>query len=55
MDERGHETDGAAQAGSAIAAFSVRRPVTIAMLFVSLLVMGFIAMGRIPRWFCCPA
>ncbi len=46
--ERGHENDGAAQAGSAIAAFSIRRPVTIAMVFVSLLVMGFISIGRIP-------
>jgi HAE1 family hydrophobic/amphiphilic exporter-1 len=48
MDERGHEPDGATQAGSAIAAFSIRRPVTIAMVFVSLLVMGFISIGRIP-------
>lgn len=48
MEERGHETGGAAQAGSALAAFSIRRPVTIAMLFVSLLVMGFISVGRIP-------
>lgn len=49
MDERrGQETDGAAQAGSAIAAFSIRRPVTVAMIFVSLLVMGFISIGRIP-------
>ena len=48
MDEGGRETDGATQAGSAIAAFSIRRPVTIAMVFVSLLVMGFISIGRIP-------
>ncbi|MDA0205522.1 MAG: efflux RND transporter permease subunit [Acidobacteria bacterium] len=48
MHEPGHETDGATQTGSAIAAFSIRRPVTIAMVFVSLLVMGFISIGRIP-------
>lgn len=40
--------EGAAQAGSAIAAFSIRRPVTIAMVFVSLLLLGFISIGRIP-------
>jgi HAE1 family hydrophobic/amphiphilic exporter-1 len=48
MSERGQETDGAAQAGSAIAAFSIRRPVTVAMIFLSLLVMGVISIGRIP-------
>ncbi len=48
MEKRGHGTDGAAQAGSALAAFSIRRPVTIAMVFASLLVMGFISIDRIP-------
>ena len=49
MDQRPDEhLDGAAQAGVAIAAFSIRRPVTIAMVFVSMMVLGLISLGRIP-------
>lgn len=40
--------DGAGQAGSAIAAFSIRRPVTVCMVFVCLTAMGLIAGTRIP-------
>ena len=42
------DADASAQMGSALAGFSVRRPVTISMLFVSLVVMGLIAATRIP-------
>jgi HAE1 family hydrophobic/amphiphilic exporter-1 len=51
MEEREQEIDGATRAGSAMAAFSIRRPVTVAMVFVSLLVLGFISIGRIPLVF----
>lgn len=40
--------DASAEVGSALASFSVRRPVTISMVFVSLVVMGLIASTRIP-------
>ena len=42
------QPDASAEMGSALAAFSVRRPVTIAMLFLSMVVMGLIAATRIP-------
>ncbi len=49
MEERPHEqADSAAELGSAIASFSIRRPVTVAMVFASLLVLGLISLGRIP-------
>ena len=41
-------TGGANEAGERIAAFSVRRPVTLVMLCISLVVMGLVAAGRIP-------
>ncbi len=40
--------DGAGEAGSAIAAFSIRRPVTITMAFLSMIVLGLISLGKIP-------
>lgn len=42
------EADASAEVGSALAGFSVRRPVTITMLFISLVVLGLIASTRIP-------
>lgn len=42
------EHDASAEMGSAVATFSVQRPVTISMLFVSLVVVGLIAATRIP-------
>jgi hydrophobic/amphiphilic exporter-1 (mainly G- bacteria), HAE1 family len=54
LDPRASRSSGddlSAEIGSALAAFSVRRPVTISMLFVSLVVLGLIASTRIPLVF----
>ena len=48
MSDKTKHLDGAGQAGSAIAGFSVRRPVTICMIFISILAFGLIATTRIP-------
>jgi HAE1 family hydrophobic/amphiphilic exporter-1 len=50
MSEQGSQnpTEGANEIGERIAAFSVRRPVTLTMLCISLVVMGLVAAGRIP-------
>ncbi len=48
MNDPAKHLDGAGQAGSAVAGFSVRRPVTICMIFISILAFGLIATGRIP-------
>jgi len=40
--------DGAGQRGARLAAFSIKRPVTISMVFVCLVAMGVIASVRIP-------
>ncbi|MEZ5361215.1 MAG: efflux RND transporter permease subunit [Bryobacterales bacterium] len=47
-EENENPTEGANEAGERLAAFSVRRPVTLSMLCVSLVVMGLIAATRIP-------
>ena len=50
MHEEPHQnpTDAANEAGEQLASFAVRRPVTLSMLCISLVVMGLIAVARIP-------
>ena len=46
--DRRQKLDGAGEAGSAIASFAIRRPVTILMAFLSMIVLGLISLGKIP-------
>jgi hypothetical protein len=48
IEETRDSVDGKGDAGTRLAAFSVRKPVTITMLSISIVVMGLISIWKIP-------
>ncbi len=48
QESTGSQADGAAEMGGRVARLAIRSPVAICMVFVSIVLMGLIAVGRVP-------